>query len=59
MSEDEHAAEGGGVLVEKSGGVAADGVGRRGKHALLARRPVLMSRAMRDFAGLDQVLKAR
>lgn len=57
--EEDHAAEGGGVLVERGGGVAADGVGRGGKQALLARRPVVMSRAMRDFAGLDQVFEAR
>ncbi|CAN0099903.1 unnamed protein product, partial [Scytosiphon promiscuus] len=53
--EEDHAPEGVGVLVEKGGGVAADGAGKGGKKALLARRPLLMSRAMRDFAGLDQV----
>ncbi|CAM9220844.1 unnamed protein product, partial [Hapterophycus canaliculatus] len=45
----------GGVLVEKGGGVAPDGVSSGSKQTLLPRLPVLMSRAMRDFAGLDQV----
>lgn len=43
-----------GILVEKGGGVVTDGV-EGGKGRQQAGRPVLMSRAMRDFAGLDQV----
>lgn len=43
-----------GILVEQGGGVVTDGVDG-GKDRQHAGRPVLMSRAMRDFAGLDQV----
>lgn len=43
-----------GILVEQGGGVATGGM-EGGKGRQHARRPVLMSRAMRDFAGLDQV----
>lgn len=43
-----------GILVEQGGGVVTGGV-EGGKGRRHAGRPVLMSRAMRDFAGLDQV----
>lgn len=47
---------GSGILVDQGGGVVTGGVdGESGRQ--LARRPVLMSRAMRDFAGLDQVTR--
>ncbi|CAN0370045.1 unnamed protein product [Pylaiella littoralis] len=43
-----------GVVVEQGGGIVTDGPeGANGNQ--LTGRPVLMSRAMRDFAGLDQV----
>lgn len=43
-----------GILVEQGGGIVPDGAEGR-KATQHAGRPVLMSRAMRDFAGLDQV----
>lgn len=53
-TEDDEDIIGVGVLVEQGGGVAGSGTegGKGGPHA---GRPILMSRAMRDFAGLDQV----
>lgn len=45
---------GSGILVDQGGGVVTSGVDGDGG-GQLAGRPVLMSRAMRDFAGLDQV----
>ncbi|CAM9668740.1 unnamed protein product, partial [Ectocarpus sp. 12 AP-2014] len=45
---------GSGILVDQGGGVVTSGVDGEGG-GQLAGRPVLMSRAMRDFAGLDQV----
>lgn len=49
---------GGGVVVEQGGGIVTDGP-EGGNGNGFARRPVLMSRAMRDFAGLDQVTNGK